>query len=411
MPRRITGSANYGLYASLTKKTKKTFLRLIAAIIYELGTDELAGNLRAKGIETRRERLGRYQLTVKIWLTEDEIAVQATDFTGPGDDDNDDDRNDPHEICQFEFEFDPQSGQWRLVQVSGIPLPTPETVNRMSAAGRGRDAAAIRIGTADSVAARLTAQVTAKVTAKVGDTLRGMVAATGSYLRRGRSLVEPTPSDAARPLMLFISYSHRTMNDSWRSIYSASFSSHSLYDQPSEFRMAYGIALALLRASDATTLARTSINATDLNRTSRAILILLEQNRTLLISLSETKEPTNTIRRVIMKSWRKSPIKVRRLLMNLLEFKPDATTAQPLRKTNHAHWKALVVRPLQRICTVPSDLKKIEDLDANSINAAPSTVSAWPRPALTLEIQALTTRPASERIHDLHQGMRCRILS
>ena len=355
MPRRIAGSANFGLYASLTKKTKKAFLRLIAAIIYDVVTEELMGTLGAKGLETRRERLGKYQLTAKIWLTDTVIAVQATEFTGPDDDDDEDDRNDPHDICHFEFE--PEHGQWRLVQVSGTPLPTTETVNRISAAERGRDTSSITIGSAN-IPARLTAQVTAQV----GATLRGMIAATASYLRRTPPKASSATRVADRHLPIFANYSPRKINNRWQNLYPKAFLNNSFYDQPSEIDMACAIALELLRASDATTSAKDHINAIDLNRTSRAILILLEHDRTLLISLSATEEPTNIIRHVIMESRRKSPIKLRRLLLNLMEFRAESVTTPNLRKTNFAYWKSLIVRPLQNICADTSNLKTIEPL-------------------------------------------------
>ncbi len=377
MPRRVVGSANYGLYASLTKGTEEAFLCLLAIIIYDVSTDELSGELRPVGIDTRRKRLGQYQLTAKVWLTDTVIAVQATAFTGPDGDDDDDDRNDAHEICEFEFER--ERGHWRIVQVSGAPLPTPETVGRIAAsAGEPIDC---------GMTPR-SAGVAARLTANVGSTLRSLLAATGSYLRRGRARADSSRSLADFYVAEFISYSSTASIIGSRPRFHSSFAASASGNRPGEIRLAYRISIAVLTANDVIEITRIQITGTTLQNTARAALILLGRNGPLMITLAERNAQPDIIVRAILETFGRSPSRARRLLSNLLDLGTAGSAAPTLRKTNRAAWNSLIVRPLQKICANPNNSRQLDPLTAKSANAANATKSARPKPMASSLIKA-----------------------
>ena len=363
MPRRVVGSANYGLYASLTKNNDAVFLNLLASIIYDTVTDELSGLLKASGILTRKERQGEYQLTAKIWLTDTVIAIQAIAFTGPdADDDDDDERNDPHEICQFEFERD--RSHWRLSQVSGAPLPTPDNVNRASASD-AEPRSSIKI---------TSASITARFTAHVGSSLRSMIAATASYLNRSRPHAASSMRCADRYFPIFINYSRKTQDNRWAREHYNSLIGSSFDNRPHEIQLAYRIAVAILRANDIIGAARTQITEATLLRTVRAVLVLFGKNSPLLSALAEREPVPGTIRQAVFEAFSSSPVKARRLLRNLLEIGAEDVANKVLRKTNRAHWNSLVVRPLKSICTETYKWKTPEKANSKSLKTSMNVV-------------------------------------
>lgn len=369
MPRRVVGSANYGLYASLTRKNEKAFLCLLAMIIYDVSTDEISGRLRPIGIETRRERLGSCRLTAKVWLTDTVIAVQAIAFTGPdGDDDDEDDRNDAHEICEFELER--ELGHWRIVQVSGPPLPTPDTMGSVAeAAGGYHDCSAPPVGT--SIAARLTAHVRSN--------LRGMLTATGSRLRRGRPHANASRELADFYAAAFISYSSTASISGSQLRQRNSLAGSPLDNRLGEIRLAYRIAIVILTANDIIEITHIQITGAALQHTARAAIALFGPDNPSMIALAERKIHSDTIARTILNTLARSPLRARRLLLNLLELgMPGAAPA--LSRANRATWNSLVLQPLNKICADPSNSDQPDPLNSITATAAATAISGRPQP-------------------------------
>ncbi len=353
MPRRIVGSANFDLYASLTVKTEKIFLRLFADIIYKVVDAELRGDLRARGIESDSSRLGKYRLRASIMLADDTIVVRATSFSGPGTEDDEDDRNDDYDICEFEFERG--RGQWRLVQVSGIPLPVPDLVNRAASPEPTSHSV-------PSVPIEIDSRTT--IASNVASNFRRLIASAAPYIPNIDILnFDRVTLNLRRKSRLHIFISHSSADCFIQPITRKKThtpSTHMTLPQftiQTEAKIAYSILNSLHEALRG----KLSINDALWLRTSKAVTDLIRMETALFRKLSHFDPDNKLLTLVLADILRRSPARAEELLFNLVELAAGKSTTLQLRRTNHATWKALIVRPLNRMCDNPEAWRKTKN--------------------------------------------------
>jgi len=344
MPRRIVGSANYDLYTSLTATTEKIFLRLFADIIHTVVDAELNGALRATGIESDARQHCNYRLRVRMMLTDDTIIVRATSFVGPDTENDEDDRNDDHDICEFEFERD--RGQWRLVQISGVPLPIPDLVNRVEAPA-ACPPPAVPLG------------ITSPNPSEFISGLRSFITSTSSYIRIVDQCGRREQREPA--LHIFISYSRMKHFSAPRSsemnFISPTNNPSRDFDDPAEKT----VALAVLKCLQNVVGKRIAINNWAWLKTQRVLSALINMEKSLAGKLNNIGPVEDRIILALTHNLRRSPTRTANLLFNVVELAAADSSTLKLSRKNRATWKSLIVRPLNAICANSSNLEKHEN--------------------------------------------------